>query len=558
MPGKNRGSDGYDDYSGYGEDRNGYTEYDNAGYGDGYVGAQDDYGYNDGYGNGQNSYNGYDDDYGQAQDGYGSAQDGYGDAQYGYDNGYGSTQDGYYSDGYAQGQGGYGNQQGYSDQQGYAVYGEYSDDPYYGGSAAPVEKKSKKSRKNKAAATPVNASGHGRGHGRGGEPGRGGEQKTAASRKKGKVGILIAELIVLAVVIVAFVGVGIITRMQKTDGTKVEEVVKESISQEVVEAKEAGEMKGYRNIAFFGVDSTKGEIRKNTRSDSIMVASINQDTGDVKIVSIYRDTYVNLGNDSYGKCNAAYAAGGPEQAIMMLNTNLDLDITDFVTVGFLGLTEAIDALGGIDIDVDEVEMHHLNSYQSTMAKEIGKEYIEVTQPGFIHLNGLQATAYCRIRYTAGDDFKRAARQREVLRAVIEKAKKADPAKLTQTANDVFEDIYTSLSLSEILKVVSNITSYNMVAENPDDKFGSGFPESSMRDTGYVGAESVVMPVDLANNVRWLHWYLFGDESYEPSSRVSECSATIVNKTGKSGSGTWTPGSSTGAASDEQEEETTEE
>ncbi len=514
MPGKNRrdrdGYGDYGDYDSYGEDRNGYSEYGVEGYDDGY-GYQQDYA------------GGYDDGYGNAQDGYGS----------GYDDGYGNA--GGYDDSYSY-------QPDYVDD-----YGAYNDSgDYYsnGRGGTQTGKKSRKSRKSKAetAVKPVR------------ETGRGREPKPAGNRKKGKVAILIAELVVLAVVIIAFVGVGIITRMQKTDGTKVEEVVKESISQEVVQAKEAGEMQGYRNIAFFGVDSTKGEIRKNTRSDSIMVASINQDTGDVKIISIYRDTYVNLGNDSYGKCNAAYAAGGPEQAIMMLNTNLDLDITDFVTVGFLGLTEAIDALGGIDIDVDEVEMHHLNSYQSTMAKEIGKEYIEVTKPGFIHLNGLQATAYCRIRYTAGDDFKRAARQREVLRAVIDKAKKADPAKLTQTANDVFEDIYTSLSLNEILEVVSNITSYNMVAENPDDQFGSGFPESSMRDTGYVGAESVVMPVDLANNVRWLHWYLFGDSGYQPSSRVGECSAAIVNKTGKSASGTWTPGASSGSSGGESTEE----
>lgn len=104
-------------------------------------------------------------------------------------------------------------------------------------------------------------------------------------------------------------------------------------------------MQGYRNIALFGVDSQEGSLGKGTRSDTIIIASINQDTGDVKLVSVFRDTYLNLGNDNYNKCNAAYAKGGPEQAIMMLNKNLDMNITDYVTVGFDGLIEVIDALG---------------------------------------------------------------------------------------------------------------------------------------------------------------------------------------------------------------------
>ena len=114
-----------------------------------------------------------------------------------------------------------------------------------------------------------------------------------------------------------------------------------------MEAQEAQEAQGttYRNIALFGVDSTTGALTKNTRSDTIMIASINQETGECKLVSVYRDTYLNLSNDSYNKCNAAYAKGGPKQAINMLNMNLDLDITDFVTVGFAGLTDSIDEIG---------------------------------------------------------------------------------------------------------------------------------------------------------------------------------------------------------------------
>ncbi len=354
-----------------------------------------------------------------------------------------------------------------------------------------------------------------------------------APKKRGKkwILLLIAELLVLAIVLVAYAGVKMMTKVEKVDSVEVEEQVQESISEEVKVSVEEGQMKGFRNIAFFGVDSTRGALKDKTRSDSIMIASINQDTGVCKLVSIYRDTYLNLGNDDYSKCNAAYAAGGPEQAIKMLNTNLDLNITDFVTVGFGGLTAAVDALGGLDIDVDEAERPHLNSYQLTMSKELKVPYQEITQTGLLHLNGVQTTAYCRIRYTAGDDFKRAARQREVLRAIFEKAKTKDIATLTKMVEGVLGQVYTSLSTTELIELVSHLNDFQLAEENPDDKYGSGFPTEEHLATGYIGTQSCVIPVDLTQNVIWLHQYLFEDEAYEVSAKVKECSARVTQTTG---------------------------
>ena len=167
-------------------------------------------------------------------------------------------------------------------------------------------------------------------------------------------------------------------------------------------------MKGYRNIALFGVDSRDGELDKSTRTDTIIIASINQDTKEVKMISVLRDTYLNLSTDTYNKANSAYAKGGPKQAIAMLNMNLDMNITDFVTIGFDGLIDVIDAVGGIEIDVQENEIPHLNSYQISMVGKQdgtlnakgepnyvateGVDYIPVTTAGLQKLNGLQATA----------------------------------------------------------------------------------------------------------------------------------------------------------------------
>lgn len=341
-----------------------------------------------------------------------------------------------------------------------------------------------------------------------------------AKKKRNKILLFIVEIFILLIMVVVLYGVLKGEKVGKVDLNE-DEIV---INEEVKEREETTNMKGYRNIALFGVDSTTGALTKNTRSDTIMIASINLDTGDCKLVSVYRDTYLNLSNDTYNKCNSAYAKGGPEMAINMLNMNLDMNITDFVTVGFAGLTDTIDALGGIMIEVDEAEIHHLNSYQFTMAEDLKRTYKEVTQTGYQKLNGLQATAYCRIRYTAGDDFKRAERQREVLMAVAEEAKKASPATLNEIANNVFNEIYTSLDLSEILELLGDISKYNIVDQ-------AGFPDEQYRATGTIGSKgSCVIPVDLTQNVEWLHEFLF-DEDYSASTEVQTYSDKIKSDTG---------------------------
>ncbi len=344
-------------------------------------------------------------------------------------------------------------------------------------------------------------------------------KKAQAKKQRRRIILFIVEIIILIIAVMVLYMV-----LAGTGSGKVELKEKDIIINETVQEAEETTMKGYRNIALFGVDSTTGALTKNTRSDTIMIASINQDTGECKLVSIYRDTYLNLSNDSYNKCNAAYAKGGPEQAINMLNMNLDMNITDFVTVGFAGLTDAIDALGGVDIDVDDSEISHLNNYQLCIAEDLKREYTPVTQTGLQRLDGLQATGYCRIRYTAGDDFKRAERQREVLSAVADQAKKASLPKLTETANSVFEEVYTSLDLSEIIEMLGDVGAYQITETD-------GFPQEDMRATGTIGSKgSCVIPTSLEENVKWLHKFLFDADNYEPSATVKECSDKIYQDT----------------------------
>ncbi len=344
-------------------------------------------------------------------------------------------------------------------------------------------------------------------------------KKAQARKQRRRIIIFIIEIIILVIAVFVLYSVLSGTRSGKLDLDDDDIIINEKVK----EAEETT-MKGYRNIALFGVDSTTGALTKNTRSDTIMIASINQDTGECKLVSVYRDTYLNLSNDSYNKCNAAYAKGGPEMAISMLNMNLDLNITDFVTVGFAGLTDTVDALGGVYIDVDDSEISHLNNYQLCIAEDLKRSYTPVSSTGYQLLDGLQATGYCRIRYTAGDDFKRAERQREVLSAVADQAKKASLPQLTDTANSVFDEVYTSLDLSEIVEMLGNVTNY-YISDT------AGFPQESNRATGTIGSKgSCVIPISLEDNVKWLHQFLFEDYDYEPSETVKKCSEKIYTDT----------------------------
>lgn len=348
--------------------------------------------------------------------------------------------------------------------------------------------------------------------------------RKAKAKKRNRIILFTVEILVLAVLLIGLWKIRDLgTTNAEGKGGKGPLIAVDFKEEDIVvneQVKDNEHMDGYRNIALFGVDSRSGELTKGTLSDSIMIASINQDTGDVKLVSVYRDTYLNLSNDKYGKCNSAYSYGGAEQAIKMLNMNLDLDIKEFVTVGFEGLSATIDALGGIYLDVDDEELKHINSYQKTMAEDLKISWEPVTETGYQLLNGLQATAYCRIRYRSGNDFARASSQREVIQAIADTVKKADLETLTKVANEVSDYVYTSFSLDEIIALLGEVSKYSIVEEG-------GFPESTMRGSSTLGSKgSCVYPVDLEDNVVWLHEFLFGDADYEPSTEVKECSNVI--------------------------------
>ena len=284
----------------------------------------------------------------------------------------------------------------------------------------------------------------------------------------------------------------------------------------------ASKLSGYRNIALFGVDSRTGDLESGTNSDTIMIASINNDTKEIKLVSVYRDTYLDTTLGYYTKATEVYGAGGAQASVNMLNKNLDLDIVDYVTVDFNAVAAAVDAVGGIDLTIEEDEVGFLNDYLVETSQVLGIDsYENIPGPGTYHVDGLHALAYCRIRYTDGNDFKRTERQRTVLMKVMEAAKSADVFKLNALIDKLFPMVYTSLSPTEILGLAKDALSYS-IGET------KGFPFNL---ANYNADKSYVAPVNLAQNVSELHSFLFNDTTYVPSDTVQEISNNIIYETG---------------------------
>lgn len=294
-------------------------------------------------------------------------------------------------------------------------------------------------------------------------------------------------------------------------------------------------MQGYTTIGLVGVDSREGDLEAGTNSDTMIIASINNDTKEVKLVSLYRDTYLRIGEDEegngiYNKANAAYAKYGPEGFMRMLNSNLDLNVTYFVTVDFQAVAEAVELLGGIDEELSEEEIVHLNNYCKETSEVTGMDYEPLEEvAGVHHLNGVQTVAYARIRYTVGDDFRRAARQREVIYKIVEKAKQADVATLTKILDEVFPNIKTNMTKADILSMGLSMISYDIADQ-------AGFPHDHVYGENVKNAMNgldCVVPVTLESNVIWLHDFLYPEDAYEPSENVKAYSNRIIETSGYS-------------------------
>lgn len=326
-------------------------------------------------------------------------------------------------------------------------------------------------------------------------------------KKKKFIILFIIELFVLVMVIGGFMAISKMNKIQfDTSGDK-----------DIIQNEEV-EIKGYRTIVLFGVDSRANELKKKTRTDTIIVASINKKTKDVKLASVYRDTYVNIPErDKFDKINSAYASGGYPLALSTLNMNFDLNAKEFVTVNFDAVIQAIDLVNGVEIDVQQNEIEHINTYIRELNGINNTTSPEVHKTGPQRLNGTQATAWSRIRYTSGGDFRRTERQREVIEKVFAKVKSSSLPTINKFIDIMFPKIYTNLSNMDLVMLAKDVFSYNIAAQ-------TGFPFE--KDAHNYKNVSYVFPIDLSANVTGLHEFLFDEAAYVPSKTVQDYAATI--------------------------------
>ena len=285
---------------------------------------------------------------------------------------------------------------------------------------------------------------------------------------------------------------------------------------------------GYRTIALYGVDSRDQNMDAGANSDSIMIVSINESTKEIKLVSVYRDTLMDIASGAMNKSqkvNYAYQLGGAVTAINTLNTNLDLNITDYVAVDFSAMASIIDAVGGVNINVVDYEINNFNKNLAEQISISGKYSSGITQAGQYTLDGQQAVAYSRIRSTGSGDITRTERQRIILLKVIDKLIKADTSSLSAFVDVSFNNISTSLNKDSILDLVKAVAKYSVV-----DTAGFPFAYEAV-DMAEQG--NCLVAADMESNVQALHEYLYGNSHYKVSDTSKQISVSLAKETGVS-------------------------
>lgn len=279
---------------------------------------------------------------------------------------------------------------------------------------------------------------------------------------------------------------------------------------------------GIWTVAVFGVDSRDGNTKK-ALADVQMVCTLDRETGEIRLASVFRDTYLKIDSKgTYHKINEAYFKGGQKQAVDALEENLDLKIDDYAAFNWKAVAEAINVLGGIDLEITPAEFKYINGFITETVNSTGIGSTQLKQAGANHLDGVQAVAYSRLRLM-DTDFQRTERQRKVIALALEKARQADAGTLTNLAKAILPQISTSVGIEDVLPLVKDIDQLH-IADT------AGFPFS--RETKRVGKMDCVIATTLESNVIQLHQFLYGEDTpYHPSSGLKKISAHISEETG---------------------------
>ena len=348
------------------------------------------------------------------------------------------------------------------------------------------------------------------------------KQRRRKKRRRRKIAILCVEMLLLVMVLGC---VFVLSKWDLITKNRINAQINEDIDSEV-----EASMSGYTTYALFGVDARDlSTLESGTHGDVVMICSINNETGEIRLASIYRDTLLAIDEETnkLGKMTTAYYNGGPEGAVNTLNRCFDLTIEDFATVNWAAVALAVNDLGGVTINVTDEMLSYknqINGYIQSIVQTTGIPSTQIKETGPQTADGVQAVAYCRVRYQAGNDFGRTQRQREVLGQLFEKAKSADLLTLNNLVNDVLPNCMTSLTETEVLGLAGQLGKLHMQADGT-----AGFPSEELRiGTSYNGGD-VLAPNSLVDVAQELHQFLYGTEKYNPSPTVQRLSALIESE-----------------------------
>ena len=342
-------------------------------------------------------------------------------------------------------------------------------------------------------------------------------------KKKIDVKLIAAMAIFELLTIVVILAVGRVVRLSRM--TEQVKFRKNEVKNTNIDSVTIEKMKGYLTVALFGLDNRNGSVGSGN-ADVNKIVHLNFETGELKIISVYRDLFLSITNgNTYGKLNAAYSRGGPENSVKVLNKNLDLDISNYFSFNWKAVAEAIDLLGGVDVEITKQEMKYFNAFIhetciSTGIESKNPSACYVKQSGMQHLIGVQAVAYARLRLT-DNDIKRTERQNTIMSLCLEKAKQLDPAKLVTIAEYILPQISYEFDMSNLMSLASTVKGISLSESY-------GFPTTQNLKMMNMGSNgSCIVPNSLESAVKKLHQFMYGDENYTVTNAVKSYSNRIL-------------------------------
>ena len=345
------------------------------------------------------------------------------------------------------------------------------------------------------------------------------EKVKTNKKKKGRwlkvLGTILLTIILILAILIGLAYMYITNKLSKMNTVQLDE------SQLGITAEASTKLAKYRNMAIFGVDSREDDYGIANRCDCIIIASINNETKEVRLISVYRDTYVKIQGHGLDKITHAYSYGEAPLAINTLNTNLDLNISEFVTVNFDSVSDAVDELGGVTINIENEEIKYINDYIDATAQITHKTAKHITSAGRQTLDGVQAVAYSRIRYTAGGDYKRTERMRNVIEAMANKLKSKNIMEINNFMDEILPKVYTNISQKTVMSMIPDMVNYKV-----STSIGWPYEVKGITLDRWYG-----VPVTLESNVVKLHQDLFDDPDYTLPESIKTTSDSIIKKTG---------------------------